>query len=332
MKISKFAVVVDTHTGGEPTRILIGGGILHIPGETILQKRAWLRENQDFLRTFLMDEPRGHKDMYGAIVTPPIEEDTDFGVIFFDPYRYADMCGHGTMGVVTILIQLGLVNTEPPDHKLILDTPAGKILTKTRIENSEVKHVTFRNVPAFLYSSEEVAIREVGNIAIDIAYGGNYFALVKAQDLNMEVVPEELPKLQRLGVSILEEANKQLEIIDPNTKEKRKIDLVQIYDEEPSPPINVVVGPVKVDRSPCGTGTCAKMAVLNARGMLGIQEEYRYRGILGTEFQGRIIQKIAIEGEHDAIIPEVTGSAYITGFQQLIATKSDPFMWGFKLP
>lgn len=332
MEISKFAVVVDTHTGGEPTRILIGGGILHIPGETILQKRAWLREKQDFLRTFLMDEPRGHKDMYGAIVTPPIEEDTDFGVIFIDPYRYADMCGHGTMGVVTTLIQLGLVNTEPPDHKLILDTPAGKILTKTRIENSEVKHVTFRNVPAFLYSSEEVAISEVGNIAIDIAYGGNYFALVKAQDLNMEVVPEELPKLQRLGISILEEANKQLEIIDPNTKEKRKIDLVQIYDEEPSPPINVVIGPVKVDRSPCGTGTCAKMAVLNARGLLGIQEEYRYRSILGTEFQGRIIQKIAIEGEHDAIIPEVTGSAYITGFQQLIATKSDPFRWGFKLP
>jgi len=331
MEITKLALVVDSHTGGEPTRVLIGGGILHIPGESILQKRKWLKENHDFLRTFLMCEPRGHQDMYGAIVIPPTVDEADVGVIFIDPHRYADMCGHGIIGVVTTLIQMGLVNAEPPEYKLILDTPAGKILTRAKVENGEVKNVTFRNVPAFLYSSEEIMLKEIGNIEIDIAYGGNYFALVKSQDLGIEVIPEQISELKRLAISIMEEANNKVEIIDPITKEKRKIDLVQIYNEESYPPRNIVAGPVKVDRSPCGTGTCAKMAMLNAREMLGIQEEYRYMSILGTEFQGRIIQKTVIGAEYEAIIPEVTGSAHITGLQQLVASKNDPFKWGFKL-
>lgn len=226
---------------------------------------------------------------------------------------------------------MGLINADPPEYKLILDTPAGKVLTRAQVEDGEVKNVTFRNIPAFLYSSEEITLKETGNIAIDIAYGGNYFALVKSQDLGIEVIPERISELKRLAVSILEEANNKVEIIDPITKEKRKIDLVQIYNEESSPPRNIVAGPVKVDRSPCGTGTCAKMAMLNAKGMLGIQEEYRYMSILGTEFQGRIIQKTVIGSGHEAIIPEVTGTAHITGLQQLVASKNDPFKWGFRL-
>jgi proline racemase/trans-L-3-hydroxyproline dehydratase len=331
MKISKLAVVVDSHTGGEPTRILIGGGFLNIPGENIHQKRAWFIQNQDFFRTFLMNEPRGHQDMYGAIIIPPTMNDADIGVFFIDSHRYADMCGHGTIGVVTTVIQLGLVKVEPPDYKLTLETPAGKVFTRSHVENGEVKSVTFKNIPSFFYSSEKITVKEIGDIPLDIAYGGNYFALVKSQDLNIEIIPEEIVKIKRLGRSILKEANNQIKVIDPNTKENRKIDLIQIYNEATYPPRNVTLGPVKVDRSPCGTGTCAKMALLNAKGMLGIQEEYRYRGILGTEFQGRIIEKTVIKGYKEAIIPEVTGSAHITGIQQLIATENDPFKWGFKL-
>jgi proline racemase len=331
MKLSEFAVVVDSHTGGEPTRVLIGGGVLHIPGNNILQKREWLRENQDFLRTFLMDEPRGHKDLYGAIVTAPSVEDADVGVIFIDPYRYADMCGHGTIGVVTTLIELGLINVNSADHKIILETPAGIVVTRARVEDGEVKDVTIRNVPAFLYSSNRILIKEIGNVSIDISYGGNYFALVDAQSLNMQVIPEELSHLKRLGLSIFKAVNEQVQIVDPNTKANRQIDLVQIYNDKVSPPRNVVLGPVKVDRSPCGTGTCAKMAMLNAKNMLGIQEEYTYRSILGTEFKGRIIERKMLETGQEAIIPEITGTAHITGIHQLIAKRDDPFKWGFKL-
>ena len=269
--------------------------------------------------------------MYGAIIIPPTMNDADIGVFFIDSHRYADMCGHGTIGVVTTVIQLGLVKVEPPDYKLTLETPAGKVFTRSHVENGEVKSVTFKNIPSFFYSSEKITVKEIGDIPLDIAYGGNYFALVKSQDLNIEIIPEEIVKIKRLGRSILKEANNQIKVIDPNTKENRKIDLIQIYNEATYPPRNVTLGPVKVDRSPCGTGTCAKMALLNAKGMLGIQEEYRYRGILGTEFQGRIIEKTVIKGYKEAIIPEVTGSAHITGIQQLIATENDPFKWGFKL-
>lgn len=320
MKLSRFITVVDSHTAGEPTRVVIGG-IPHVPGESMRQKKDWLGQNQDHLRTFLMHEPRGHQDMFGAIITAPTSPDTDVGVIFMDNAGYLDMCVHGSIGTVTVLLELGMADS----GKLVLDTPAGRILAQAGFGEKGVEQVTIRNVPSFFYSSESLRVNDIGEIRVDIAYGGNFFALIAAAQLELDLTLDSLDKLIELGMEIKGAANEQVRIIDPQSGQQKRVELVEIFDESFDPPRNLVVfGAGQFDRSPCGTGMSAKMALLHSQGKLEVGDEYRYQSIIGTEFKGKVVDELTI-GRYEAIIPEITGSAHITGIGHLILDKDDPF-------
>jgi len=332
MKISRMITAVDSHTAGEPTRI-VTGGFPYIPGNNMKEKREWIAKNRDYLRRMLMWEPRGHRDMFGAIITEPTSDDADIGIIFMDSGSYLDMCGHGSIGVVTVLIETGIIKCEnlaKEQKEVILDTPAGKVYSKARIENGKVKEVTIRNVPSFFYSSVNIKVKSIGNVPADIAYGGNFFALVNAENLNTKIEPKKVRKLIEFGLDIRETVNNEIDIVHPVTGKRGKVSLVEIF-EETSPPRNAVVfGPGQVDRSPCGTGTCARMAVLHAHKRLEVGQIYKYRSIIGTEFYGKIVKETKV-GDCEAIVPEITGSAYITGIQQFVMDEQDPFKYGFEL-
>lgn len=330
MRISQLITTVDTHTAGEPTRV-VTGGVPCIRGNDMQGKKEWMAENCDYLRRMLLWEPRGHRDMFGAVITEPVSDSADIGVIFMDSGGYLDMCVHGSIGVATVLVETGIVKCENLSRKqIILDTPAGEVYAKLEIENGKVRAVTIRNVPSFLYSSASIRVKSVENVPVDIAYGGNFFALVEAKSLNVKVEPREIKKLIEFGVDIRETVNKEVDIVHPATGNRSKVNLVEIF-EETSPPRNTVIfGLGQLDRSPCGTGTCAKMAMLHAKNKLEVGQVYRYKSIIGTEFQGKIVGETRV-GDYKAIIPEVTGSAYIIGIQQFVVDEEDPFKYGFQL-
>jgi len=320
MNFRRLVQVVDTHTAGEPTR-LITGGIPHVPGETMEAKRQWLAEHADGLRKFLLQEPRGHADMFGALLTAPATAEADLGLIFLDGDGYLRMCGHGTIGAAAAACALGWVDKQ----EMTFDTPAGLVHCRIHSGDGKARAVTFRNVPSF-YLGEFTK----DGMKIHIAYGGNLFALLGAEEVGLPLGPEALPKLVRLGLEVRDWANRRLRLNHPGTGEALEVELVEFY-EEGDPPKNVVIfGQGQVDRSPCGTGTCAKMAFLHAHGRLGVGDEYRYQGILGTEFKGRIVAETRVGGRA-AVIPEVTGAAFITGFGLLVLSEGDPFPEGFRL-
>lgn len=320
MKVRRWVQIVDTHTAGEPTRVVLSG-FPPIPGRTMEERRAWLAQNADDLRRFLLKEPRGHSDMFGAIVTAPANPEADFGLIFLDGEGYLGMCGHGTIGAVMALASLGRTHKAQLD----LDTPSGPVRCRINWEEGEVRAVTFQNVTSFYL--ERV---EKGGVPIQIAYGGNLFALVEAKSVGLHLKQEALPELIDLGMAIREWVNQQHAFRHPATGAPLEVDLVEFY-EEGDPARNVVIfGQGQVDRSPCGTGTCAKMAFLHAHGKLSVGEEYRYRSILDTEFIGRIVSETRVK-DATGIIPEVTGSAYVIGIGSLVLTEGDPFPTGFNL-
>jgi len=333
MRISRMITAVDTHTAGEPTRV-VTGGTPYIRGNTVQEKKQWMATNCDYLRKMLMWEPRGHRDMFGAVITEPASDDTDIGVVFMDSGGYLDMCAHGSIGVATVLVETGIIRcenlTSNQERQFILDTPAGEVYARAKMENGKVSAVNIRNVPSFLYSSLSIRVKSAKDVPVDIAYEGNFFALVAAKNLDVKVNPREIKRLIEFGVDIRETINKEVDIVHPATGNKGKVDLVEIFEETRPPRNAVIFGRGQLDRSPCGTGTCAKMAVLHAKNKLAVGQTYRYRSILGTEFQGRIVEELKV-GDYKAIVPEVTGSAYIIGIQQFVMEEEDPFRYGFQL-
>ena len=320
MKIQHLVQVVDTHTAGEPTRVVLDG-LPSILGKTMVERRTWFEKHGKDLRGFLLREPRGHTNMLGAIVTPPADSRTDLGLIFFDNGGTLWMCGHGTIGAITALASLGRIHKE----EVLVDTPSGLVRCHLHSEEGEVRAVTFRNVPSFYLETVSW-----NGIAVQVAYGGNLFALVNAVSLGVELQRAGLRKIVDLGLTIMAWLNENFSFYHPGSGAPLLVDHIEFY-ENSSPPRNVVVfGRGQVDRSPCGTGTCAKMAFLYSQGKLKPGEEYRYQGILNTEFIGRIVSETKI-GNIVGIIPEVTGSAHVMAFGSLILTKNDPFPAGFDL-
>ncbi|MCL0060233.1 proline racemase family protein [Dehalococcoidia bacterium] len=321
MKILRWVQIADTHTAGEPTRIVLGELPYTIPGRTMGERQTWLADHAEDLRQFLLQEPRGHNDMFGAVVVPPVNPEADFGLIFFDSEGCLGMCGHGTIGAVTALASLGWTQKE----ELIIDTPAGEVRCRIHWKDGEVVAVTFQNVASFYLTT----LRKDG-VPIHIAYGGNLFALVEVKLLGFQLERDALPELVHRGMAIRRWVNEHHVFHHPATRAPLKVDLVEFYSEA-APQTNVAVfGEGQVDRSPCGSGTCAKMAFLHAHGQLGVGEEYRYRSILGTEFIGRIVTEVRV-GDILGIIPEVTGSAYLVGIGSLVLVEGDPFPSGFRL-
>lgn len=334
MEFVKSINVIDTHTMGEPTRIIVGG-LPVIPGNTMPEKKKYLEENMDYIRSMVMHEPRGHKDMFGAIITQPTCPEADIGVIFMDGGGYLNMCGHGSIGVSTMLVETGMVEKVEPFTEIVLEAPAGLIKARVEVENGKVKGTSITNVPSFLYKEDiEIQVPNVGKVKLDISFGGSFFALVNANQLGMKVDLENVNELVEVGLAIRDILNRDVKISHPEKPHINTVDLVEIYDlpsTEGADFKNVVVfGMGQFDRSPCGTGTSAKIATLYAKGKIGINEPFVYESITGTTFIGKVLRKTKI-GEYNGIVPEITGRAFITGFNQLVVDPEDPFRNGFAL-
>ena len=334
MHFSHSITTVDTHTMGEPTRV-VTSGIAHIPGTQMVDKKNWLSGNLDHFRRMLMLEPRGHQDMFGAILTEPVSETAHAGVIFMDGGGYLDMCGHGSMGAVVVLLETGMLHLKRPnknsEQTLFLDTPAGLIHARAVMEKGRVSRVTIRNRESFFCASLEVSVPPIGTIPVDVAYGGNYFALVDAACLKLSVEPANIDALKAMGLAIRNAVNQQFTPVHPGTGMSGQVALTEIYAHT-SPPRNIVVfGTGQIDRSPCGTGTSAKMALLHHKGLLKPGEPYVYHSVFGTEFTGEIAAQTRV-GDLSAIVPEITGKAFITGFHQFVVDDMDPYKYGLTIP
>ena len=334
MGLTKSVYAVDSHTAGESTRVVVGG-IPKIPGKSMPEKKEWLESRMDYLRTALMLEPRGHNDMFGAILTSPTTEEADYGIIFMDGGGYLNMCGHGTIGAMTVAVETGMVEVTEPITKIVQEAPAGMIHGEVLVEGGKAKTVSFQNVPSFLYKQDqEVELPEYGRIRFDISFGGSFFAIVKAEQVGLSIVPENAEKLKALGIALRDIINREIPVIHPTLSHIHTVDLVEWWSETETKGATlkncVVFGKGQVDRSPCGTGTSAKMATLFARGELKVGEPFYYESILGTIFEGKILDTAKVGG-YDAVIPQITGSAYITAFNHFVMEKNDPLKYGFVL-
>ncbi|MGP1455089.1 MAG: proline racemase [Treponema sp.] len=334
MKFSRSIHAVDSHTMGEPTRVVVGG-IPQIPGNTMPEKKKYLEDHLDYLRTAIMLEPRGHNDMFGSVLTGACSPEAHFGIIFMDGGGYLNMCGHGSIGAATIAVETGIVPMKEPVTEVIMEAPAGIIRASVKVEKEKVQEVSIVNVPAFLYKKDQqIEVPGYGKITFDISFGGSFFAILDAKQLNIKLLPENVDKLKVLGIQIRDIINKEIEIQHPTLAHIKTVDLVEFYDETDNPKANlrnvVVFGQGQVDRSPCGTGTSAKLATLFAKGKLKEGEEFVYESIASTLFKGKIVGLTKV-GNYDAVIPQITGSAYITGFCQYVIDEDDPVKHGFRL-
>ena len=332
MITGKHILTIDSHTAGEATRIVVSG-VKKIPGVTIMEKKKYLSQNMDNIRTMLMHEPRGHKDMFGSLLVEPVDPRADYGIIFMDSGSYLHMCGHGSIGAVTVILEMGFIPMIEPLTQVILETPAGLVYCKAIINNGSVKEITIRNVDSFLYQQDiAVEIPEVGTITVDIAFGGNFFALVDVGKLGMDIIPQQIDKYVEMGMSIREQVNRKIKVEHPLLRQINSVDLVELYGLPRSAGAqgrNVVIfGNKQFDRSPCGTGTSAKLATLFAQGQLSLGEDYINESIINTTFRGRVIQETKV-GAFPAVTTEISGRAFITGIQQFVYNPEDPVKFGF---
>ncbi|MCI8938983.1 MAG: proline racemase [Dorea sp.] len=324
--------VVDAHTVGEFCRMVIGG-FPEPEGNTMIEKKKWLEEHYDHVRTALMLEPRGHHDMFGAFFCKPISDEADLGIIFMDTGGYLNMCGHCTIGGVTVAIEAGLVESHEGENTVVLEAPAGIIRTTATVKNGKVTGVTLTNVPAFIYKDNLTVNVDGKEIPYTISFGGSFFALVDTTKLDIgEINAKTVPAYTALGMKMRDLINQQVEIQHP-TLDITEVDLVEFYGPTPNPDKatmrNVVVfGDAQADRSPCGTGTSAKLATLHGWGELAVGEEFVYESFIGTTFKGVIKEETKI-GDYDAVIPMITGSAYLTGIGTYLIDPEDSLKYGF---
>ncbi len=334
MRLNKIFTVVDAHTEGNPERVVISG-IPPIPGDSMLEKGRYVRAHLDHLRTFFTHEPRGHENMYAALVTPPADPRAQFGILYLEPGGYATMCGHGTIAICTVLVEMGLVEAVEPQTCITLDTPAGLVEAVVHVRGGMAHAVTVRNVPSFLYKGDvRVDVPGLGRLKLDIAYGGNFYAILPARSVGLEVDKKYFRALVDAGTRIWQAVNEQVEIRHPLLPEINCVN----YTEFSGPPQHpdaaaknaVVVPPSGMDRSPCGTGTSAKMATLYARGELELRQKFVHESIIGSLYTGELLEETRV-GSFPAVIPTITGSAYIMGIHQLALDPADPFPNGYSL-
>ncbi|MBI4305615.1 MAG: proline racemase family protein [Chloroflexi bacterium] len=325
---------VDLHVGGEPIRV-VTGGFPRIEGSTMAKKNEYCRQSLDHLRTALVWEPRGHSDMMVTLLTEPVSPGAAYGILYLHGGGYASLSGHSTIGTAAAVAGLGLGRVAPPGGTMAFDTVAGRVEAKVAFERGRVTTVTLRMAPSFVYRDPVMLdVEDFGEIPAAIAYGGAYFALVEAEDVGFELVPGNVPSFIDLGLDVREAANRLVRLQQPGTREPAKVDLVEFY----SPPGNlvadarnvVVFGNGSVDRSACGTGTCAKMALLHARGELGLRQPYVHESIVGTRMTGRLVEEVEIGGIR-AVVPEISAEAYLTGIHQFVIDPEDPLRHGFTL-
>lgn len=325
---------IDAHTGGEPLRILLSG-MPPVPGATILEQRAWLGEHHDDLRQFLMNEPRGHADMYGAYLLPPVTPQADFGVIFIHNEGYSDMCGHGIIALGKVLVEMGYVERRAPVTRIGFDAPAGFIEAHVEWDGTRAGQVTFRNVPAFIYLRDlEVQTPTFGRIVGDIVFGGAFYYYINAEQAHLAIQPEMVRSLIQLGAETKAAVKAAVRIQHP--LEPGLNDLYgTIIDGAPNcvgvDQSNVCIfADREVDRSPTGTGTSGRAAQLFLHGRLALNQPYVNGSIVGSRFEVRVTAAARV-GSFDAALTEVTGTAHIMGTSQWLLEETDPFPTGFFL-
>ena len=333
MIASRVFSAVDSHTEGMPTRV-ITGGIGPIPGGSMLERKLHFEQHLDGLRRLLMREPRGHGAMSGAILQPPLRADADWGVVFIEVSGCLPMCGHGTIGVATVLVETGMVDVREPQTVVRLDTPAGLVEAAVEVEGGRARSVSLRNVPSFLLGRDR-RIEVAGRVlTYDMAFGGNFYAILPADSAGVAVDPAQADRLIERGLAVMaaiDAADRPEHPGDERIAGCKHVVFTAPGEDGPlSQRSATSIHPGWLDRSPCGTGTSAKLAALHARGELGLGQEFVNRSVIGTRFDARIVAETEVGGL-PAVIPEITGRAWITGMGQYVLDPDDPFPEGFAL-
>jgi len=336
MKFKHMIDVIDSHTAGEPTRIIVGG-FPPVRGETMAARMDYLKTDMDWLRKSLMREPRAHRDMFGGILVPPVDPTADAAVIYMDGGLYYNMCGHASLGICAMLVETGRLPATPPETIVRLETPAGIVEgTVTTNEHGGIQAVSLVDVPSFAWALDQrIEVPGIGSIIVDVSYGGNFFVIVDAAQLGMaNVDPQHTDKLIQLGIAVRAAANAQIPVRHPTKPHITSIDICMITAPPSGPHADarniVILGEAQADRSPCGTGTCARMALLHRKGQLGLRQPFRHESSIRSVFLGRILEETRV-GDIPAIIPQISCRPFITGFHQFVIDEDDPFAEGFAL-
>jgi len=346
MRIASMISAVDVHACGEPGRVIVGG-VLDVPGDSMFDKMRYLAQHQDGLRQRMLREPRGYPAACCNLILPPTLAEADAGFVIMEQTEYPPMSGSNTICVVTVLIETGMVAAVEPVTELTLETPAGLIQVRAEVGEGKVKNVTFENVPAFATHLDAVLeVPELGRVSVDVAWGGMFFVIADAEALGIAIEPDNAGAIARIGEMLRAAAAEQLPVSHPENPEIRNVSISQLSAAPTHPraarknAVVVSTGELDwqrpetwrgvLDRSPCGTGTCAKMAVMHARGELDLHQDFVHEGILGTLFTGRLVRETRV-GDYPAVVPTLTGRAWITGFSQYVVDAEDPFPDGFKV-
>lgn len=333
MKIKKTFHTIDTHTSGEPTRNVLGG-IPHIKGKTMLEKLEYMRTEGDWVRQLLTYEPRGNEVMSGTIITEPCTEGADIGVLYFEVGGWMPMCGHDTIGVGTALVESGMVEVTEPFTYVTLDTAAGLVKLKIEVCDGEAKSVSFLNAPAFVMANHAaVHTEEYGDVTVDIAYGGNIYAILPSSYIGLSLKPENAAKVVQAGNILKAYINEQVKVVHPEIPFADHVTHVEFYENTDDPHVirnAVVIPPGAIDRSPCGTGTSAKLSVLAKKGSIKKGETFIHESIIGGRFECTYVDDSTV-GNLPAVIPEVKGRAFITGIHTYMLDPEDIFPTGYQL-
>src|SRR5580658_3361808 len=344
MRFSSMITAVDAHACGEPGRV-ITGGVLDVPGASMFEKKCWIEQHADHIRKRMLREPRGYPAANCNLILPPTIPEADAGFVIMEQVEYPPMSGTNTICVVTVLIETGMVRAEEPVTRLKLETPAGLIAVEAEVRDGKVKRVKFRNVPAFAtHLDAKIEVPGLGTVTVDVAYGGMFYVIADAEPRGLRLTAGEARDIVRVAEMIKAAAREQLPVVHPENPGIAGVTIAQLSGPPENPAAHrknsVVVSTGELDwsrpatwtgaldRSPCGTGTCAKMAALHAKGKLGMGEDFVHEGILGTIFTGRLIEETRV-GDYRAVVPTLSGQAWITGFAQYVVDPEDPFPEGF---
>ncbi len=333
MRASRYFSAVDSHTEGMPTRV-ITGGLGTLPGASMQERRLYFERHLDHLRLMLMREPRGHAAMSGVFLQPPCAPGADWGVLFIEVSGCLPMCGHGAIGVATVLVECGMVEVTEPETRIRLDTPAGLVEARVVVAGGHAERVTLRNVPAFVVELDgDVHVPTLGHVKYDMAFGGNFYALVRAESVGLDPVPARADELILSGLRIMnaiEAAGPPVHPLDPAIRGCKHVVFYAPGQNGADARNATAIHPGWLDRSPCGTGTSARMAQLHARGGLALGAEFTNESVIGGRFVGWLVEEVLV-GDRPGVVPEISGRAWITGMGQYLLDPTDPFPTGFSL-
>ena len=344
MRISNMIQAVDAHACGEHGRVIVGG-VLDVPGATMFEKMQYLQTHADGLRKRMLREPRGYPAANCNLILPPTHPDADAGFVIMEQVEYPGMSGTNTICVTTVLLETGMIPMREPITELTLEAPAGLIRVRAECANGKVKSVTFQNVPAFaVHLDKQIEVPQLGTVTVDVAYGGMFYVIAEAARFGLKLTPDEGRDIVRISEMIKAATQEQLPVVHPAQPGFAGVTIAELSAPPTRPDahlknaVTVSTGKLDwdrpstwtgaIDRSPCGTGTCAKMATIHAKGKLKLNEDFRHEGILGTMFTGRLIGETKV-GHYPAVIPTLSGQAWITGMASYVLDPEDPFQEGF---